>query len=506
MEVTRESTKAGVKLVAKSSRCSVETNTIVPDRNPDILKILQVDAICNITSKNIRQDKITVEGKIYADVLYLPEGDTGIKVIPISLDYNDIIDCKGLDEGMHSLVSSDISQVSINLLNSRKISIQVDVITDVEVIAEKEIEYISSVDTSEAAFKSCNTSVYSVIAHDENEFLLKEEVELPSDRCEISEILKCDTKIADKEIRSSGNKVIVKGTINSNLLYCSTESKIECVETSFPFTEVFEVCELSGNEEIEVRTTIKERKCSKGINAAGEEKVINYEFLVGLELLITSESEISYLSDCFFFGANSFIDKESIEIEELKCYSSGQKNIREIITADKRMPKILSVYNVVTRPIILSTECESDTVLVNGKLETSILYLSDDVDLPVCCQKSDIPISHKFNIPNSGSIAVCAECERISYALTSGGDIELRAAIEFKLEDRNKHAVNLIKGIDKVEEERDNEIIIFFANGSESVWDVAKRYKVAPDYLAELNELENDAIIEKGRKIIIPGI
>ena len=107
MEVTRESAKAGVKLVAKSSRCSVETNTIVPDRNPDILKILQVDAICNITSKNIRQDKITVEGKIYADVLYLPEGDTGIKVIPIALDYNDIIDCMKVSDSVSWIIRID---------------------------------------------------------------------------------------------------------------------------------------------------------------------------------------------------------------------------------------------------------------------------------------------------------------------------------------------------------------------------------------------------------------
>lgn len=506
MEVTRASAKAGIKVVEKSSKCSVETNTIVPDRNPDILKILQVDAICNITSKTVRQGKISVEGKIFADVLYLPEGDVGIKVIPIEFDYSDVIECNGLDEGMHVLINSEIAQIDINLVNSRKIGIQATIVTDIEVIAEREIEYISSVDTTEAAFKSSDASIYSVLAHEENKFVLKEQVELPSDRKEIGEIFKCDSKICDKEVRASGNKVIVKGSINSSLLYCNIDNSIDNVETSFPFTEVFEVCELSGDEQIEVRTVIKERKCSKDANPVGEVKVINYEFLVGLELLITKEQQICYISDCYFFGAGTDIKREEINVEELRCHSSGVKNIREIIPCDKRLPKISSVYNVVTHPVILSTERERDSVTVHGKLETSILYLSDDSDNPVCCQKAEIPVLHRFNISNTDGITVFGECEHMTFALTSGGDIELRGAVELKLEERKTSPVKFISGINRIQEEINNEIIIFFANGTDSAWDIAKRYRVAPEYLATLNDLEEDGVIEKGRRIIIPGI
>ena len=506
MEVTRESAKAGVKVVGKSSKCSVETNTIVPDRNPDILKILQVDATCNITSKTVRQGKISVEGKIFADVLYLPEGDVGIKVIPTEFEYNDVIECPGLDEGMHVLVNSEIAQADINLVNSRKIGIQVAVITDVDVIAEREIEYISSVDMTEAAYKSSDASIYSTLAHEENEFVLKEQVELPSDRKEICEILKCDSKICNKEVRASGNKVIVKGSINSNLLYCNIDNSIDCVETSFPFTEVFEVCELSGDEQIEVKAVIKNRKHSKDTNIAGEMKVINYEFLVGLELFITKEQQICYISDCYFFGAGTDIKREEIDIEQLKCHSSGVKNIREIIPCDKSLPKISSVYNVVTHPVIISTERERDSVTVNGKLETSILYLSDDTDNPLCCQKAEIPVSHRFNVSDTEGITVFGECEHMTFALTSGGDIELRGAVELKLEERKTYPVKFISDINRVQEDKNNEIIIFFANGIDSVWDIAKRYRGTPEDLASLNDLEEDAVIEKGRRIIIPGI
>lgn len=506
MEVTRESAKAGVKVLGKSSKCTVDANTIVPDKNPDILKILQVDATCAVTDKTTRNGRISVEGRIYSDVIYLPEGEGGIKVIPTEFDFSDVIECPDFEEGMHALINSEVAQVDINLVNSRKIGIQASIITDVEAIAEKEIEYISSLDTNEAAYKSSDANFYRVVAHDTNEFILKEQVELPGDRKEIAEILKCDSKITDKEIRASGNKVIAKGAVSTNLLYCTADNTIDSVETSFPFTEVFEVEGLNGEEHIDIRANIKEKKCTTDINAEGERKVICYEFSVVLELFITRDEHICYISDCYFFGAKTDLESKESSVEELRCYSSGIMNIREIIPYDKRLPKIASVYNVVTRPVVLSSEKSADYVTVNGKLEVSVLYLSENEENPVCCQKADIPISHKFHINDAEGLAVYGECEHITYALTSGGDIELRAAVELKAEERKVNPLKLITEINKSEEEKNNEIIIFFANGEESVWDIAKKYKVAPEYLASLNDLEDTTVIEKGRKVIIPGI
>lgn len=506
MEVTRESAKTAQKIVAKSSKCTVEANTIVPDKNPDILKILQVDATCSVTNKTMRNGRISVEGKVCADVIYLPEGDCGITVIPTEFDFSDVIECPTFEEGMHVLMSSDVSQVDINLVNSRKISVQATIVTDVEVIAEREIEYISSLDTCDAAYKTSDARLYSIVAHDSNEFVLKEQVELPGDRKEICNILKCDARICDREVRASGNKVIVKGAIASNLLYMTEGGLIDSLETSFPFTEVFEVPELDGGEHIDVRSYVSEKKCITDINPDGERKIICYEFAVQLELFVTKEKEISYISDCFFFGAKTDLKCVETQIEDMRCHSSGALNIREIISFEKRLPKIASVYNVIARPVITSTERKSDHIVANGRLEVSVLYLSENEENPVCCQKSDIPISHKFYTDNTDSIAVYGECERVTYALTSGGDIELRASLELKAEERRTYPLKLLTDINRSEDELNNEIIIFFSGGEDTVWDIAKKYKVAPEALATLNDLDEGEVIEKGRRIIIPGI
>lgn len=504
MEATRETVRAGVRTVKKRSKCTVEANTIVPDKNPDILKILQVDAVCKIDEKRIRDGRISVEGKIYADVIYLPDGETGIRVLPTEFEYNDVIECEDFSEDIKATVTADVSDVSINLVNSRKITVQASVVTDVEAVLEREIEFISNVDGDDIAYKTDNASLYSVVAHNFNEFTLKEEVEIPAERRGVERVLKIDATVADKEVNASCNKVIVKGAIVANTLYYTADGTFDCLETSFPFTEVFETCDLTGDEYIDVRATIKEQHCRKSDNLGEECRTLSYEFPIELELSITKEEEISFVSDCFFFNAETNLEIKNIEAEELHHHSSGIKTAHEAVRINSGMPSVLSVYNIITHPVVRSTEIIGDGVEVNGRIEVSILYLSDRDDAPICCQKSEIPISHRFDCKTCGRLTAYAKCEHITYALTSTGEVDIRAAYEIKLEEREAKTLSIISDVNKGEEDLDVEMIIFFANRDEEVWNIAKKYKLSPKYLAQLNDLDEYGVVEKGRKIIIP--
>ncbi len=504
MEVIRERVTASERAFGRNIKCSSECNVIVPDRNPDILKILHVDATCSIIKKTLTNGRMSFEGKVFADVIYLPDAECGgVKTLPTVFEFNDIIDSPEIKDNMCAKLSCDIEQLDINLINSRKISLRALVAVDVELIENKEIEYITSVTSADTAYKCNDVDFYRILANNECEFLIKEELGLED--CRDFEVIKCDASVADKEVRIAGNKVIVKGIVAVTALYSGENNIIKNTDARFPFTEVFEVEGIKETDTVEVRCMVVEKKCQRGISQDTENH-INIEVLVRAEITVRRDEKICCLSDCYCFGAETKCRSATVKMEKMIALPSSVKTVREVVSLDNRMPQIVTIYNIIAKPRIVSTEKTENTVTANGILDVSVLYLSDSTENPVCSNKAEIPITHTFDIREAGELLINAECEHISYTLTGAGDVEVRGAVQFNVSNRVEDSINLICEIERGEETGTNQLVIFFAKGGERVWDIAKEYKTDPAMIAELNNIDETLPVEKGKRLIIPAM
>ena len=55
----------------------------------------------------------------------------------------------------------------------------------------------------------------------------------------------------------------------------------------------------------------------------------------------------------------------------------------------------------------------------------------------------------------------------------------------------------------KDEEQKRAPLTVYFATDGDTLWDIAKKYKTAPERIAAINSLEEDAVIKSGTKLII---
>ncbi len=499
MEVVREAVSMSHKVLEKSIECNVESNVIVPDKNPDILKVLQVDTTATITKKILKEGRLTVEGKVYADVIYLADNDeSSVKTLPAVVEFTDFFDLALLQTGMYTSVSCDVEQAELTLVNSRKVNLRATIGINAEAIADSECNYIAMVNGDDAAFRCEEVEGYRLAVDDNIEFLIKEETELVSGSMPVCDIIKCDASITDKEIRISGTKAIVKGAVTACVLYTDTDGKIEMTNARFPFTEVFELCEEIDENMLDVFVGIIDKACN-----VGGERSIRYEFTVRIELSAKKTTSVRVMSDCYFYGCNTVCDCEEVRFESVKKLPRAARSVREIVMTDEHMPKISAVYNVIAKPRILSSEKTGNSASVNIVLDVSILYLSEERENPICCLKAALPLVHNADVKDGCDLSLAAECEHISYALTGGG-VEIRATVAISAEEKRNCSCKIIKDIERGEEERSNEIVIFFASGDDDVWDIAKKYRVSCDAIAELNEIDKDKKPEKGKKLIIP--
>ena len=97
-----------------------------------------------------------------------------------------------------------------------------------------------------------------------------------------------------------------------------------------------------------------------------------------------------------------------------------------------------------------------------------------------------------------------AVVKHISYNLNSGGDLELRCILEIDAKLIRKLELSNIVEINTEEKAKRSGIIIYFTKNGESVWDVAKKYRVTQDEIKRFNSVEDDRL-NAGTKLFIPS-
>ena len=75
MELVKENVTVNQVSCKGDTQVLVDEDIIVPDVKPDILKILQLDAVSCITNKEITNGRVNVTGRVDLKILYIPDSD-----------------------------------------------------------------------------------------------------------------------------------------------------------------------------------------------------------------------------------------------------------------------------------------------------------------------------------------------------------------------------------------------------------------------------------------------
>ena len=224
---------------------------IVPDTKPDILKILQVDAVSCVTDKSVENGRAFVSGRVDLKILYIPDKDgETIRSILTSFDYSQPIDNKRIEPDMRLIAESSAERVEFSLLNSRKLRVKTIVGIEFEIVKPETVEIaVDTVDGEDAELKKETINLQNSVDLCDHDFLIRESIEVPGGQSSIREMLKLDAKIVDTDYKTVTGKIVVKGVAAISALYLADGGRVEFMESELPFTEVLD-CADAGDETI----------------------------------------------------------------------------------------------------------------------------------------------------------------------------------------------------------------------------------------------------------------
>lgn len=125
-------------------------------------------------------------------------------------------------------------------------------------------------------------------------------MELPSQSPEISEILWDITKLKNVNTKLGNNSLIISGEVSTCILYKSPGAgAISWFEDSIPFNGSLDLSGIDESMIPDIEISLPVKNILAKSDSDGEERIIEFDMVLNLNIKIYKKQTLSYLSDVY---------------------------------------------------------------------------------------------------------------------------------------------------------------------------------------------------------------
>ena len=503
MHLIKEERKIGEVICQKSSQTMVESDVIVPDVKPDIKKILEVSGSVCITQKMIQQDKVFLQGVIRMTVLYLPDGGASGELCSlfVNQEFSHAMDCRGITPEMTLSAEATTESMDHTLLNSRKVNLRCVLGFGIKVI--RPIILSLTTGTQEESAIPLRKERLRLLGNTElceSQIILREQLEFPSGKPTIGEILRVTAIPTSTELQLLEGKAVAKGQVRICTLYSSeTDHSVQFMEHLLPFTEILDMEGATEDMEGEIDFSINDLYHEIREDSDGEFRNLGLELVLSATVHGHEIIEIETVTDAYSLDCDLELDCKTHHMEQLLDHNTAELTHKDHAEIPSMLPSLRQVCDVNATAKIDRISIDGDQITVFGTVRSNILYLTDEDALPISGFHHQSEFSHSFPVLGADQNTACdvrVFLDHVSYTLSGNNSIELRFVLGLTVKSLKSGEVTVIDSISLCEEGKKLHpcIVLYFVQQGDSLWKIAKNYHTTVDQIKTLNQLDCDTI------------
>lgn len=495
-----------IKAVYRNTLVKEETaEVVVPDSLPDIMRIIDADAVALLRSKEADGGRVTITGIVNVSVIYIPDGVAGIRKMEANLPFSVTAENAGITQESLIVAKAEVISADARALNPRKIMTRVNLSVGILCGSQSELQ----INTEVSGKEDCGIEVQNGrcemdLAQEicEKTFILSDEYKLPSAKPVISEILKTSVKLKAEDAKVVGSKIIVKGSADSVIYYRSDAGELESAEFSTSFSQVIE----SGIEEdavSDVTLMLTGVYVNTELNSADEERNIMLELHAVAQCMTYCRRSAEYICDAY---STKYALEAEYAQEEIESYG-GTELVTELVRGSMETPSMVrNIIGVnVTTGEVTSERTDTETIM-RCDVNASVIFTAEDGRVLTSTKR----FTAEGAIQDTDSVLYAdASCGSEIYTAMSGDGIELRLPVIFCARRFEKEKITNITKLACDEENPLDltgrpSVVLKRVESGDTLWKLAKRYNSKPEYIRQANDIEDDKNLQIGQLLIIP--
>ncbi len=495
------------------SQMSPEEDINLPENSPDLNKIIFREGNIVISDVKVSKDHVTVVGTLEVYILYLAEDeDEKLARLDGKLPFEETIYVEGAQPGDNVDVSWKIEDLSISVINSRKLSarsvvtfcLQSDELFDEEAACDlndaEHIEYhLRQMDLARLAI--CKRDIYRI----------RQELELPAHMPNIFRLIWQSVKIASIDFKPLDDKIAVNGELTVFLLYESTQENdnVQYYETTIPFSGTLD-CQGSREMMIpDIRYCILSRDFEVRPDFDGEERGFSMELVLELCIKLYEEESISVLSDVYGTRKDVEADIKEGTFRRILVRNNGTCRLNEKIHIEGN-PQILQMIH--SEGEVYAEDCSmtEEGAQIEGVIVIKCLYVTSDDKMPYSSLEQTVPFSYLLEAKGAGDdilSSIRVTLEQLSVSMQDARELEAKIALDISgilFEEFTEQLVTDVRlcETDKELRRRQPGMVVHVVSGGDTLWQIGKKYYMPVRRIKEMNNLTGDEI-RPGEKLLL---
>ena len=511
IHIDRVKCKAGTQI-------TMEDDINITDTRPDVYQLVEEQGEIVIDEIRAAQDHVYVKGKLVFCVLYLSDDDVRRPAsMEGSIPFDEQIYMEGVVSTDGISVKKELEDLSVGMINSRKLSVQA--LASLNLFVEEVYDEEAAVELycdEPVEVRRKTIQLASLAIQKKDIFRIRQELEIPTGHPNIMEIFWQSCRLSDVQFRITDGRIAVQGQIQLFFLYEGEgESRpVSWYESTLPFSGVLDCQGLRERMVEDITCSIGHREVEVKADGDGEERLISLEIVLDLDMKIYEEEQAELLSDVYGVTKEMEAVSQTGSLKQLLMKNSGRNRVSGHFKVAEGLPGISQLCHSECSVQPAEVRIVEEGLRITGAVAVKSLYATTDSELPYDSIAGTIPFSFVLEIPG-----IDQECTyrletvpaELSVSAINGEEVDVKAAVSFSGIVFRRFDEPLIKEVRMSDLDQKKlsglpGIVAYIAREGDDLWSIGKRYYVPAAQIRETNELAGDEIHPGDKLLIVKGI
>lgn len=484
----------------------VDCDITLPDYCPDIMRVLRCTVQTCISNSKIIGDRATADGNAKIRVIY---ADDKNKVFCYEQDYpfSKYAELAAAYDSAILVCNAKTDYVNCRAVSKRRVDVHGVVGIHFTVKDCRQDTLISNAEGDGIQLKKKGLDIDEVCAVVSKVFELSQVENVGESNAGIGKVLDVRAAPILNESKLIKGKILVKGELAVRAVYCTDEGTNETCTLccNLPFNEIVEAPTVTDDCRVDVKLLVNQATAEPKTDNDGEYRYMNTNAEICVLVTAYSKQSVKVITDAYSTEKQI---KANYRPMDFQCVSQTVKDTlmcKENLDISSMKPQRIYAFT----PSEPQTKCrfDGDRMILTGKVPVSLIVI-DAEGMPVFCEReAEFEYSRTLD-GNSDyyctpqlSIAGCS-CDLMGDGRADfKAEICLNAIVLKKL--REKVLISLEASEDSGKKTQKPALVIYFCQGNESVWDIARKYNTTVDEIMQENELSVD-YLENKTMLMIP--
>ncbi|HOP72155.1 MAG TPA: DUF3794 domain-containing protein [Thermoclostridium caenicola] len=491
-----------------------ENSIIVPDSKPDVKTLLLADAECFVGGVEKSGRMLEVSGEIKYRILYVADTpDNRLESIVVKFPWSVSCQKPKTETDIGVVAGCRCQHTEANAVNGRKIIARsvASLVCRFFEIANSELS--REVEGENVFVKSMPINVVSLKDNLDTVTRVSQTLALPHGSPAIGEILYAKVNLGNPEINYKDDEACVECKGILNLLYRSDmgDDSVESVVLEFP-VKVNTGLDPGDENIVLASTALKNWEVAPEEDSDGIYTQVSVSIEVEVNAQAVRHEEQSVVDDAYCLDAILNLNKVPLDIvtDEREIMDNYDANTH--VRLESGTGSLDEIYMVAAGKKSVLANVSDGRINVQGNVGVDVVYLADRKTRDIRSQTMEIPFNRTLPLPDVGNWQVVdSDCyiEDSNFEIIGSDSVDVTVKVLIKLRLCKRDSYECIASIEEVRKEapaRKAPIMLYFAQPGDTLWSIAKRYRIPLDNLARDNNMNPNEAPEVGRKMFIMAV